>query len=339
MVDFDYPLAFVFLALPYLIRRYAPGYLTRQRAIKVPFFSLVTTMLGLEPAQGARELKPTRIQKISILLGWCLLVVAAAKPVWLMEPQTFERSGRDLMLILDLSGSMSVEDYQDQSNQPQSRLEMAKRVLTDFSHQRQGDRLGLILFGDAPFVQSPFTVDYTAWVELLNQAEVGMAGESTHLGDAIGLGIKTLLAQPKSDVEQVMIVLTDGNDTDSLVPPIDAAKVAAAYGIRVHTIAMGSPLTEGEEAINIDVVESVASLTGGQFFLAKNTKELNDIYQVIDEMEVTLFESYTFQQSRSLHYLPVIIMLIFHMIFMMIASVTSAFNDRKLKHHLGKPNV
>jgi Ca-activated chloride channel family protein len=316
MISFDFPYAFLLAPVPLLIYRYIPGYFTKERAIKVPFFTLLTTVLNIEVSHGAKELKPTPVQRISIWLGWGLLLIAAAKPMWNMEPQTFERSGRDLMLVLDLSGSMGVEDYVDESLLPQSRLAAAKAVLNDFSEQRTGDRLGLILFGDAPFVQSPFTTDYIAWSELLNQAKVGMAGESTHLGDAIGLGIKTLVGQKNEGIERVMIVLTDGNDTDSLVPPIDAAKVAAAYGVRIHMIAMGSMSTLGEEAINSGVIEEVATLTGGQYFYASSTEELSSIYKVIDEMEETMYESYTYQQSHSLHYLPVLLMVVFHLLYM-----------------------
>jgi Ca-activated chloride channel family protein len=305
-----------------------PGYFIKERAIKVPFFALLTTLLNIQVSHGSKELKPTPVQRLSIWLGWGLLLIAAAKPVWLMEPQTFERSGRDLMLVLDLSGSMGVEDYVDDSLKPSSRLATAKKVLNDFSQQRTSDRLGLILFGDAPFVQSPFTTDYIAWSELLNQSQVGMAGESTHLGDAIGLGIKTLVGQKNGDVERVMIVLTDGNDTDSLVPPIDAAKVAAAYGVCIHMIAMGSTSTLGEEAIDTAVIEEVAKITGGHYFYAASTEELSSIYKFIDEMEETLYESYTYQQSHSLHYLPVLLMVTFHLIFMAVKTMQVALRNR-----------
>lgn len=325
MISFEYMPAFWLLPLPFLIYRFAPGFLSKQTAVRVPFFHAMVYSLGLTPKSGARELKASRWQKISIGLGWIMLVLAAAKPIWLMEPQTFERAGRDLMIIVDLSGSMAIEDYMNGEGKPQSRLATAKRVLTEFSQARQGDRLGLILFGDSAFLQAPFTIDHIVWRELLNQTEVAMAGESTHLGDAIGLGIKTFVEEESDVSERVMIVLTDGNDTDSLVPPIDAAKVAAAHNIRIHTIAMGSPNSTGEEAMDIDVIEKVAQLTGGESFMASSTEKLTEVYGLLDEVEVKKFESFTYQQHESLHFVPILVMFLFHLSFMTVASY---------KHHL-----
>ncbi len=321
MISFEYIAAFVLLPLPVLVYRYAPGYLSKQTAIRVPFFNALMESLDITPKSGARELQVKGVQRYSIMIAWVLLVCAAAKPMWVMEPQTIERSGRDLMLLVDLSGSMSVEDFSDAQGQPQSRLKAVKQVLTDFSMHRSGDRLGLILFGDAAFVQAPFTLDHSAWLNLLDQTEVAMAGESTHLGDAIGLGIKTFLEEDNNQSERVMIVLTDGNDTDSLVPPVDAAKVAAAYGIRIHVIAMGSPSTRGEEAVDMGIIEDIAARTKGRAFLAMSPESLTNIYQEIDQLEPKLFESFTYQQTQSLHHIPIIMMFLFHLCFMTLASV------------------
>nr|WP_301334005.1 VWA domain-containing protein [Vibrio agarivorans] len=308
--------------MPFFVYRFTPSYLSKQQAIKVPFFHLLVNKLGITPKQGAQKARANRPQKAIILFGWVMLIAAAAKPVWMLEPQTYERSGRDLMLIVDLSGSMATEDFTDELGQPQSRLNSAKQVLKSFSENREGDRLGLILFGDSAFLQSPFTLDHIAWLELLNQTEVAMAGESTSLGDAIGLGIKTFLDNDESHgQEKVMIVLTDGNDTDSLVPPIDAAKVAVAKGIRIHMVAIGSLASTGEEAIDMDVINQTASLTGGKAFFAMSSESLSDIYDVLEELEPKLFESFTYQQTVSLHYLPVALIFIIHLCFALIMSV------------------
>ncbi len=163
-----------------------------------------------------------------------------------------ESLGRDVMVVVDLSGSMAEQDFTSQTGEKITRLDAAKEVLSDFAKTRKGDRLGLILFGDAAFVQTPFTPDQKVWLELLNQTDVAMAGQSTHLGDAIGLAIKVFeqSEQSRTDVEEskekVAIVLTDGNDTGSFVEPIDAAKVAKAKDVRIHVIAMGDPQTVGE---------------------------------------------------------------------------------------------
>ncbi|WP_239670646.1 VWA domain-containing protein [Vibrio variabilis] len=221
MITFEVAEALLLLPLPLLVYRLAPSYLSRQQAIKVPFFNVLLKSLDIKRQNGSQRVRAERPQKAIIAFGWLMLVLAAAKPVWMLEPQTYERSGRDLMLVVDLSGSMATQDFTDKYGQPRTRLESAKQVLKSFSKKREGDRLGLILFGEAAFLQSPFTLDHAAWLALLHQTEVAMAGESTSLGDAIGLGIKTFLEEEKdsSSQEKVMIVLTDGRDTDSLVPP------------------------------------------------------------------------------------------------------------------------
>lgn len=199
-------------------------------AIKVPFFSQLVDAIGETPSEGASQLTPSWWQRATLIISWLLVVTAMAKPTVLGEPQVRESLGRDVMVVVDLSGSMAEQDFTSKTGQKISRLDAAKEVLSDFAKTRKGDRLGLILFGDAAFVQTPFTPDQKVWLELLNQTDVAMAGQSTHLGDAIGLAIKVFEQSEKSrtDVEEskekVAIILTDGNDTGSFVEPIDAAK-------------------------------------------------------------------------------------------------------------------
>ena len=148
-------------------------------------------------------------------------------------------------------------------------------MLHDFAAKRAGDRLGLILFADAAFVQSPFTADHAAWLALLDEAQVPMAGQNTHLGDAMGLAVK-LLSEPDQAErrDKLAIILTDGNDTDSLVPPKEAARLAKARGVRFHLVAMGDPHTTGEQALDLNTLQAVAETTGGQLFVAMDQQAL-----------------------------------------------------------------
>ncbi len=317
MLELEHPWWLLLLPLPYIIYRWAPGYQTHSVAIAAPFFGRLVAALDIKATKGAIRLRPSRWQRISLLVTWLLLVLAACKPMWLDTPQTHQLTGRDLMLVVDLSGSMSETDFVDHEGQPQSRLKAAKSVLARFSEQRDGDRLGLILFGDTAYLQSPFTADHKAWLTLLEQADVGMAGESTHLGDAVGLAIKTYQDnKSNSATDKVVIVLTDGNDTNSLVPPIDAAKVANAFGIRLYMVAMGSPNTAGDQAIDFETIEKMAQLTGGKAYLAMSPDDLNRIYQTISTLEPKQYQSFTYQPKRSLHYLPVLLALMNHLLFM-----------------------
>lgn len=331
MIEFSYPWLFLLLPLPWFIQRFSPAYQIKQSALQVPFFSQLVSLSGERPNTGAVKLEPKIWQRIALSLVWLLLVVAMAKPMWLGEPQIRSQFGRDLMVVVDLSGSMDSRDFSVPGSDSISRLTAVKNVLAEFSLQRSGDRLGLILFGDAAYLQSPFTADHQAWLGLLNESEVAMAGQSTHLGDALGLAIKVMTdesatsstsqgkasnsvsdvvnkraaAKPIVDKQKVVIVLTDGNDTDSLVPPLEAAKIAASRGIKIHMIAIGDPRTFGEQALDMAVIDGVADITGGQAFQAISSVELNRVYAEINTLEPSQFASFSYQPKVSVHYAPI----------------------------------
>ncbi|WP_421326314.1 vWA domain-containing protein [Aeromonas veronii] len=309
-LEFAHPQCFWLLPLPLLVFRLIPAYRTRQSAIKVPFFDLLIDLLDEPPREGATQLTASRWQRIALITVWLLAVLALAKPTIYGPPQVRERFGRDVMIVLDLSGSMAETDFSPDPGKSLSRLDAAKEVLKQFAATRAGDRLGLILFGDAAFLQAPFTADLDTWQTLLQETDVAMAGQSTHLGDAIGLAIKVFnnsdrhgqLDQNSAKREKVAIILTDGNDTGSFVSPRDAARVAAVNGVRLHTIAMGDPATVGEQALDLDTLQQLATLTGGQLFQALDEAQLTRAYQVIGELEPQRYESTRFQTRESLHH-------------------------------------
>lgn len=203
MIEFEYLWVFALLPLPILIYSFVPSHQTPQIALKVPFFDALASSLGLSAEKGSNQIKAGIWQRSSLILGWLLVVLAAAKPVWLGPEETRELAGRDVMIVLDLSGSMATDDFSNRAGNQVTRLAASKEVLDTFSQKRSGDRLGLIVFGDSAFLQSPFTADHTAWLALLNETEPAMAGQSTHLGDAIGLGIKTFLSENQKDKQEL----------------------------------------------------------------------------------------------------------------------------------------
>ena len=311
--ELEHPFWLVILPLPFLVYFAVPAYRTKQMAIKVPFFRDLVDAIGETPSEGASQLTPSWWQRVTLIVTWILVVCALAKPTILGEPQIREQFGRDVMVVVDLSGSMAEEDFTSKTGERISRLDATKEVLSDFAKTRQGDRLGLILFGDAAFVQTPFTADQSVWLELLNQTDVAMAGQSTHLGDAIGLAIKVFEQShnqrdalsdqvPEQDREKVVIVLTDGNDTGSFVEPIDAAKVAKAKGVRIHVIAMGDPQTVGEVALDMETIRRIAEESGGSAFEALNRDELQKAYAEIGELEPQLYESTTYRPKQTIHH-------------------------------------
>jgi Ca-activated chloride channel family protein len=312
MYELAYPWALSLLALP-LLMPLLPAYQESRDSIRVPFFDKLVELSEQRPHSGAIILRRDRFQYLLVGFMWVCLVLAAAKPEWVGAPIEQQKSGRDLMIAVDLSGSMGTRDFVLPDGETVDRLQAVKQVLAELANQRAGDRLGLIVFGSASYLQAPFTSDHVVWSTLLAETEIGMAGQSTVFGDAIGLAIK-LFKESASD-NRVLIILTDGNDTGSIVPPIDAAKVAAAYNIRIYTIAIGNPASVGEEALDIDTIDRVTEITGGQSFKALDQQALQRAYHTIAELEPDLYETTSFRPRQSLHWLPLGVALIFYTLY------------------------
>ena len=305
MIEFAYPGCFILLLLPFIVYWFTPPYKEQKQSIFVPHFQGLVIASGKTPQSGAVILVRKRIQILFVVVGWICVVTALAKPEMVGPVVTQEKSARDLMIAVDLSGSMAVEDFVSPNGKAINRLMAVKSVLTEFAAQREHDRLGLILFGDSPYLQAPFTEDLDTWITLLEQTEIGMAGQSTAFGDAIGLSISIFKqAQTKN---RVLIVLTDGNDTASKVPPIEAAKVAASENIKIYTIAMGDPTAIGEEKVETEVLQTIADQTGGEFYQAMDREQLQLAYQKINELELELFDSQSFRPKTSMHHYPIIV--------------------------------
>ncbi|MBT4518840.1 MAG: VWA domain-containing protein [Halieaceae bacterium] len=302
MFELAYPWALLLLLLP-LLMLLLPPYRESRGSVRVPFFDKLVELTDQSPNTGAMILKRDRAQHFLVTFMWLALVTAAAKPQWVGPPIEQQKSGRDLMVAVDLSGSMTARDFTLPSGEVADRLEAVKYVLAEITARRSSDRLGLIVFGSAAYLQSPFTDDHMVWTQLLRETGIGMAGQSTVFGDSIGLAIK-LFAESDSD-NQVLIILTDGNDTGSTVPPVDAAKVAAAHGIRIYTIAIGDPTTLGEEALDIETIDRVSEVTGGHSFQAMDRVQLRQAHQTIAKLEPELYETISFRPRQSLHHLPI----------------------------------
>jgi Ca-activated chloride channel family protein len=349
MIEFVYPWAFVLLLLPIFVVLFAPAYKERKSSIKVPYFARLVDVTGEKPQSGAVLLNRNNLQRLLIGFSWLCIVTAIAKPEMIGAPINQEKSARDLMVAVDLSGSMSVEDFTlpkvstaqplDKSsvskNEMVNRLVAVKHVLNTFVKGRQHDRLGLILFGDAPYLQAPFTDDIPTWQALLDESDIGMAGQSTAFGDAIGLAISVF---EQSDTKnRVLIVLTDGNDTASKVPPVEAAKVAAAHDIKIYTIAIGDPTAVGEEKVDLEVLNEMAKITQGKSFQALNSDELLDVYAEIDKLEPQQFDSLSFRPRVSIHHYPIILFVSLYLLTLFIVNIRIRFQlSKQLDKHSAK---
>ena len=312
MFELAYPWALALLALPFLMR-WLPAYKESRDSVKVPFFDKLVELSEQRPETGAMILQRDRIQRFLVAFTWLCLVVSAGKPQWVGAPIEQQKSGRDLMIAVDLSGSMEATDFTLPDESRVDRLVAVKHVLERLQDQREADRLGLIVFGSAAYLQTPFTDDHEVWAQLLDETQIGMAGQSTVFGDAIGLAVK-LFRESDSD-NQVLIILTDGNDTGSTVPPVDAAKVAAHYDIRIYTIAIGDPASAGEEALDLDTIERVSQVSGGQYFQALDQTQLAAAYASIEALEPELYETISFRPRQSLHWIPVSFALALYLLY------------------------
>jgi Ca-activated chloride channel family protein len=320
VIELAQPQWLLLLPVPLLLRL-LPAFKHSRDSVKVPFFQKLLDLSEEAPRTGAVVVTRSGLQVFLVGFTWLCLVAAAAKPEWVGTPVEQTRSARDLMIAVDLSGSMQATDFTRPGGERIDRLQAVKLVLEELSQQRESDRLGLIVFGSAPFLQAPFTEDHDTWEKLLQETEIGMAGQSTVFGDAIGLAIHLF---DESDTEnRVLIMLTDGNDTGSKVPPVDAARVAASYGIRIYTIAIGDPTTIGEEALDIETLQRVAEHTNGAYFQAVDSEQLEAAYRSIAELEPELYETTSFRPRYSMHYVPLAASMVLYMIYHVFAATLS----------------
>ncbi|WP_425493552.1 vWA domain-containing protein [Marilutibacter chinensis] len=281
------------LPLPWLALWLLPAVRSGAAALRFPHEARLRDIAG----NGARA-RPLRGPGPLLWLAWALLCVAAARPQQLGEPVQPPQAGRDLMLALDLSGSMQEPDM-SLGGRPVDRLTAAKAVLADFLDRRAGDRVGLLVFGRRAYALTPLTLDRESVRQQLQDSVVGLAGQETAIGDAIGLAVKRLReesGEEQRDEDKVLILLTDGVNTAGLLDPRKAAELARDNGVRVHTIAFGGdgvmsvfgfqlPMPGGGDEIDEATLQAIAEATGGRFFRARDTAQLAGIYAEIDRLE------------------------------------------------------
>ncbi|UWQ89636.1 VWA domain-containing protein [Rhodobacteraceae bacterium M382] len=293
-----FPWALLLLPAPWVIWRFLPPYRDRTPAIRIPFFRQVTEAAGLDPKPGAVVLRRKRIQMIAGILCWGLTVLGLARPEQLGELVTVEKAARDMVLAVDISGSMDANDMVDAQGERQQRLQLVKTVVGDFIEARDGDRIALIVFGTKAFVQTPFTEDLASVHELLDTTQVGMAGPDTAIGDAIGLAIRTF---ETSKVDQrLLVLLSDGADTSSRMSPVNAAEIAAQKSVSIYTIGVGDPKGSGADKVDLDALEDIAKRASGAFYYATDGKGLSEIYDEIERLNPRITETVNFQPKRPL---------------------------------------
>lgn len=313
----EYPWLLLLLPVAGLAYRYLPAYREARSAVRVPFFSAMSRAIGARPVTtGSRY---NRWQLVLNAAFWALTVLAVARPVFVEKPLEHQQPVRDLMLAIDISQSMETEDFTGPSGQKINRLDAVKQVVQGFIDKRKDDRLGLVVFGSGAYPQAPLTLDHRSLSLLLEDTGIGMAGPNTAIGDAIGVSLKLLDAAHEQ--EKVLILLTDGNDTSSAIPPEHAARMAADKGVVIHTVGIGDPAASGEAKVNLSGLEQISQATGGRFFRAEDRAGLGQVYDTLDQLTPHRVKTLSHQPQLELFYWPLSIalglMAVYHLLAML----------------------
>lgn len=301
-MTFAYPWLLALVVLPLLVEWLAPAYRQTAPSLRVPFLDRIAKLMRRDPSEGAVVLHGGWLRTTALFVAWISAIVALARPQIVEPPITRLVPRRDILLAVDLSGSMETQDFKNAKGETVDRLTAVKEVLDDFLQKREGDRVGLIFFGNAPFVQAPFTEDLRLCRQLLDEAQTKMAGPQTAFGDAIGLAITLFDKSPLKD--RVLIALTDGNDTASKVPPQKAAEIAHDKGIVVHTVAVGDPQAAGEDPLDVDTLQTVAHETGGLYSFAADRDQLAKIYERLDKLDAPPVQTISHRPRRDVFWIP-----------------------------------
>jgi Ca-activated chloride channel homolog len=302
MYRFDYPWLIALLPTPLLIWWLVPPYREETASVRLAFFADVARASGMTPAPGALIPRTNLLQKLLAAICWTLVLLALARPQFVDPPIEKIVPARDLLLALDLSQSMDTRDYRDPSGKLISRIDAVRAVVDAFVRRRVTDRIGLIVFGDAPYPLVPFTLDHATVRAMLAEIVPGMAGPRTALGDSIGLAIK-LFAQSHAP-DKVLVLLTDGNDTASRMPPDRAADIARQSGITIDTVGIGNPHAVGEDKVDISTLRTIAETTRGHYFFGEDQTQLAQIYATLDQITPSNEKTLTWRPVRELFFYP-----------------------------------
>jgi Ca-activated chloride channel family protein len=281
-----WPWLLLLAPLPWLLRLLLPASPAGDvQALRVPWYS--------EVAGGKAGWMRRPLLALVAALVWLLLLLSALRPQWVGEIEVLPVTGRDLLLAVDISGSMDTQDMV-LNKQSVNRLAVVKQVAGEFIQRRRGDRVGLVLFGSRAYLQTPLTFDTETTATLLNESEIGLAGRETAIGDAIGLSVKRL--REDTATERVLILLTDGANTSGEVQPLQATEFAAREGLTIYTVGVGADemmvqdffgtrLVNPSADLDEDTLRAIAERTGGQYFRARDAEALEEIYQQLDLLE------------------------------------------------------
>ena len=313
-MSFMWPWVLLAVCVPFLVYKLLP---TSERtdtsqAVSWPFFEQLKKGLEKDPGQAGR------LARWLFFGFWVCRIVAAARPVYWTEPLILSQQQRNLMLVLDVSGSMEEHDF-SVNQQAFSRLDIVKYLTHDFLQKRQGDQVGMVLFGTRAYPYVPLTSDVQTAAQMLQEMSVGMAGDRTSIGDALVLALKNLQSAPTQS--QIIILMSDGQANAGIVTPEKAAELAKEMGVKIYTIGIGAgeyalpsafglPAVAVAGALDEQTLQEIAQTTGGAYFRAKTTPDLAQIYQHIEKLEPIEQENLVVRLHKELFYIPCMLALL-----------------------------
>lgn len=310
---------FWFLPVPFLVYYLLPSLRKRSDALVVPFLTRAAKASNTTLKRRAWISKRSWLQWTFLLLSWISLLVALAKPQLVGEPEVKVKTARSFLIAADISFSMAARDWQV-DDERLSRWEAVKSVLGDFISRRNGDRMALVFFGTNAYLQTPFTTDLNVLQWFLDETDVGMAGQMTSVGKAIGFGLK--MFKEDSLDQKVMMILTDGRDGGKGVSPVDAAQMAANDTVKIYTLGIGDPTAPGSD-LDEETLKEISRITDGKYFRAIDQEELEEVYTTLDALEPMEFEEEEYKPVTALYYYPLLLSIVLGFALLLLRGVGS----------------
>ncbi len=321
---------FWLLPLPLLVYWLLPPLMMKSASLSIPNFKKAQEYTGQHPRSSALVKRRNIFAWIGLILIWVLLLVALSSPQLVGKPEMKVKTSRNFLIVADISFSMAQSDWMIEGKKA-TRWEAVKKVMHDFIARREGDRMGLIFFGSSAYIQAPFTPDLETVDNMLEEADVGMAGQMTNIGKAIVKGIE--MFDQDTIKTKVMLVLTDGVDAGTDILPLDAAELVEKDSILVYTIGIGDPNGSGSD-LDEKTLEEIAEMTGAQYFRAMDADRLEEIYEELDKLEPIEYEEEEYKPTTLLYYYPlggaIVLALILSLIFSSISALKPLVNKREI---------
>ncbi|MBA6416485.1 VWA domain-containing protein [Colwellia sp. 6M3] len=324
MIHFDFLWALIALPLPLLIY-----WLPAKKQVQAAPLRMPTIIKGMQTQEFAPEKKKGSLLILSLI--WLLVVLASTQPQWLGEAVNVPTEGREMMIAVDLSGSMQVEDM-SLNGRSVNRLDMLKVLLGEFIERRSGDRLGLILFGDDAYMQTPMTFDRKTVQQMLDETVLGLVGKQTAIGDAIALAVKRF--DEKKDSNRVLLLLTDGQNTAGKITPEQALELAVAKDITIYSIGIGADVmiqnslfgsrrVNPSSELDEESLQRLADETGGYYFRARASEDMSKIYKLLDDLEPVEQEQQQMRPLSALFYWPLGLALLISLLTLLVKSISN----------------